>query len=169
MVGLSVSGSGTSEGRLISRKTVDLVSAVYIPVAILMICYALFTFEWRSKFMNKKQVIFVTALCAAALLPARPVVFVLLGTVLPVQCILSPGYWCGWQRYRWHEFLRCLSIPTLPEQFVDNKIVVLFCCCCCCRHQVGFFDDKVGPITLASIVFITLLAITVMAFIDVMS
>jgi uncharacterized membrane protein YidH (DUF202 family) len=89
MVGLSVSGSGTSEGRLISRKTVDLVSAVYIPVAILMICYALFTFEWRSKFMNKKQ--------------------------------------------------------------------------------VGFFDDKVGPITLASIVFITLLAITVMAFIDVMS
>jgi len=66
MVGLSVSGSGTSEGRLISRKTVDLVSAVYIPVAILMICYALFTFEWRSKFMNKKQVNFVTAMCAAA-------------------------------------------------------------------------------------------------------
>jgi hypothetical protein len=56
MVGLSMSASSTSEGRLISRKTVDLVSAVYVPVAILMICYALFTYEWRSKFMHRKQV-----------------------------------------------------------------------------------------------------------------
>lgn len=35
------------------------------------------------------------------------------------------------------------------------------------RPQVGFFDDKVGPITLAGITMITLIAITVMAFIDV--
>jgi hypothetical protein len=35
--------------------------------------------------------------------------------------------------------------------------------------QVGFFDDKVGPITLACIVMITLVAITIMAFIDVFS
>jgi hypothetical protein len=51
-----MSATSTSEGRLISRKTVDLVSAVYVPVAILMICYALFTYEWRSKFMHRKQV-----------------------------------------------------------------------------------------------------------------
>lgn len=56
MVGLSMSSAGSSEGRLISRKTVDLVSAVYVPVAIVMILYALFTYEWRSKFMHKKQV-----------------------------------------------------------------------------------------------------------------
>jgi hypothetical protein len=56
MVGLSMTAASTSEGRLISRKTVDLVSAVYVPVAILMICYALFTYEWRSKFMHRKQV-----------------------------------------------------------------------------------------------------------------
>jgi len=56
MVGLSMSDAGSSEGRLISRKTVDLVSAVYVPVAIVMILYALFTYEWRSKFMHKKQV-----------------------------------------------------------------------------------------------------------------
>lgn len=56
MIGLSVAGTGTSEGKLISKKTVDLVSAVYVPVAILMICYALFTYEWRSKFMHRKQV-----------------------------------------------------------------------------------------------------------------
>jgi hypothetical protein len=45
------------------------------------------------------------------------------------------------------------------------------CCCCCCCHflQVGFFDDKVGPITLACIVMVTLVAITIMAFIDVLS
>lgn len=35
--------------------------------------------------------------------------------------------------------------------------------------QVGFFDDKVGPITLAAIVMVTLVAITIMAFIDVFS
>lgn len=35
--------------------------------------------------------------------------------------------------------------------------------------QVGFFDDKVGPITLAAIVMVTLVAITIMAFIDVLS
>lgn len=56
MVGLSISAAGSSEGRLISRKTVDLVSAVYVPVAIIMILYALFTYEWRSRFMHKKQV-----------------------------------------------------------------------------------------------------------------
>lgn len=89
MVGLSISAAGSSEGRLISRKTVDLVSAVYVPVAIIMILYALFTYEWRSRFMHKKQ--------------------------------------------------------------------------------VGFFDDKVGPITLACIVMITLVAITIMAFIDVLA
>jgi hypothetical protein len=33
-----------------------LVSAVYVPVAIIMILYALFTYEWRSRFMHKKQV-----------------------------------------------------------------------------------------------------------------
>lgn len=37
----------------------------------------------------------------------------------------------------------------------------------CPALQVGFMDDKVGPITLASIVLVTLCAITVMAFIDV--
>lgn len=34
-------------------------------------------------------------------------------------------------------------------------------------HQVGFFDDQVGPLTLAGITLVTLLAITAMAFIDV--
>jgi hypothetical protein len=29
---------------------------VYVPVAIIMILYALFTYEWRSRFMHKKQV-----------------------------------------------------------------------------------------------------------------
>jgi hypothetical protein len=29
---------------------------VYVPVAILMVLYALLTYEWRAKFMHKKQV-----------------------------------------------------------------------------------------------------------------
>lgn len=89
MVGLTLTRSGGStEGRVISKRTVDMVSAVYVPLAILMVCYALFMYESRSTFMRKKQ--------------------------------------------------------------------------------VGFFDDKVGPITLASITLVTLAAITIMAFIDVM-
>jgi uncharacterized membrane protein YidH (DUF202 family) len=90
MVGISLSddgGGAAAPGRLISRRTVDLVSAVYTPVAILMICYALFTYTWRARFMQKKQ--------------------------------------------------------------------------------VGFFDDHVGPIALACIVLLTLVAVTVMALIDV--
>lgn len=43
------------------------------------------------------------------------------------------------------------------------------CCRCSAAVQVGFFDDKVGPITLACIVMVTLVAITIMAFIDVFS
>ncbi|KIY98487.1 vacuolar transport chaperone-like protein [Monoraphidium neglectum] len=87
MVGLTFSRSGGTEGRVISARTVDMVSAVYVPLAILMVAYALFMYNSRSSFMRKKQ--------------------------------------------------------------------------------VGFFDDTVGPITLAVITLITLVAITVMAFIDV--
>lgn len=56
MLGLTYSSADDTKGRLVSRKTVDMVTVVYVPVAILMICYALFTYEWRSKFMHKKQV-----------------------------------------------------------------------------------------------------------------
>lgn len=90
MVGLTFSrAGGSTEGRVISRRTVDLVSAVYVPLAIMMVTYALFMYQSRSAFMRKKQ--------------------------------------------------------------------------------VGFFDDKIGPITLAGITMVTLVAITVMAFIDVFS
>lgn len=90
MVGLTFSRSGGStEGRVISKRTVDMVSAVYVPLAIIMVVYAIFMYNSRSTFMRKKQ--------------------------------------------------------------------------------VGFFDDKIGPITLAGITLLTLLAITVMAFIDVFS
>jgi hypothetical protein len=51
-----------------------------------------------------------------------------------------------------------------PGGFAEIWICVLLS-----GMQVGFFDDKVGPITLASIVLVTLIAITIMAFIDVVS
>ncbi|GBF99732.1 vacuolar transport chaperone [Raphidocelis subcapitata] len=89
MVGLTFSRSGGTEGRVVSTTTVDMISAVYVPLAIMMVLYALFMFTSRSTFMRKKQ--------------------------------------------------------------------------------VGFFDDKVGPITLAGITLITLVAITLMAFIDVLA
>jgi uncharacterized membrane protein YidH (DUF202 family) len=87
MVGLTFSRPSGSQGRVISSRTVDLVSAVYVPLAILMVLYALFMFNSRSTFMRRKQ--------------------------------------------------------------------------------VGFFDDHVGPIALAGVTLLTLVAITLMAFIDV--
>lgn len=78
--------SSTGPHQLITGKTIDIISCVYTPVAILIILYALFTYEWRSRFMRKKH--------------------------------------------------------------------------------VGFFDDKVGPITLAVIVFLSLTIITILGFID---
>lgn len=90
MVGLTFARSGgAGEGRVISRRTVDMVSAVYVPLAILMVAYALFMYNSRSGFMRRKQ--------------------------------------------------------------------------------VGFFDDKVGPLTLAAATLVTLVAITAMAFIDALT
>ena len=45
-----------AEPQLISRKTIDIISCIYAPLSIVMMCYALFTFHWRSKFMRTKQV-----------------------------------------------------------------------------------------------------------------
>lgn len=88
MIGFSIGSDETDakHPRLISRRTVDTISCVYIPVSILVLIYALFTYQWRSTFMKKKQ--------------------------------------------------------------------------------IGFFDDRVGPVTLAVIVLISLITITIMAFVD---
>jgi hypothetical protein len=98
LVGLTITqgaGSGTggtgagSGGRVISERTVDLITAIYVPVAVIMVLYALFQYENRARFMMRKQ--------------------------------------------------------------------------------VGFFDDRVGPIALAGIVLVTLVLITVIAFVDVLT
>lgn len=82
-------GGAGSGGRVISARTVDMITALYVPVAVIMILYALFQYENRSRFMQRKQ--------------------------------------------------------------------------------VGFFDDRVGPVALAGIVLITLLLITAIAFVDVLT
>lgn len=45
-----------SSESLISRKTIDIISCIYAPLSILMMCYALFTYNWRTAFMRQKQV-----------------------------------------------------------------------------------------------------------------
>lgn len=45
-----------SSESLISRKTIDIISCIYAPLSILMMCYALFTYRWRTAFMRQKQV-----------------------------------------------------------------------------------------------------------------
>ncbi len=55
LVGFANSSEDTTE-HLISKRTIDIITCIYSPLAILMMCYALFTYEWRSKFMRTKQV-----------------------------------------------------------------------------------------------------------------
>jgi hypothetical protein len=48
--------AGDQQGQLISRRTIDVITCCYTPLAILIMLYALFTYEYRSKFLRKKQV-----------------------------------------------------------------------------------------------------------------
>lgn len=40
----------------IRKSTVELMTLLMLPISILMIGYALFTFYWRSEFIRKKQI-----------------------------------------------------------------------------------------------------------------
>lgn len=42
-------------GKVISSKTIDIITCIYAPLSILIMCYALFTYEWRVYFLKKKQ------------------------------------------------------------------------------------------------------------------
>lgn len=87
LVGMSVVNPDTgSTSQVISKRTVDIITCIYAPLSMIIMAYALFTYEWRSQFMKKKQ--------------------------------------------------------------------------------IGFFDDRVGPVTLCILVLITLLIITFIAIAD---
>ena len=45
-----------AQTQLISRRTIDVITCIYAPLSVLIMCYALFTFEWRRRFMRQKQV-----------------------------------------------------------------------------------------------------------------
>ena len=47
---------GTEQGKLISQTTIDIITCIYAPLSILIMVYALFTYEWRAWFLRKKQV-----------------------------------------------------------------------------------------------------------------
>ena len=58
LAGYSVqSANAVGAGRgPISKLTTDLISCILLPISILMVAYALFTFYWRSRCMERKQV-----------------------------------------------------------------------------------------------------------------
>lgn len=62
-VGTAIAGfavqddSGEPKHRVgISQGTVELITMLMLPIAIIMIAYALFIFYWRSEFIRKKQI-----------------------------------------------------------------------------------------------------------------
>ena len=40
----------------VTRRTSELITLLLLPLSILMVCYALFVYHFRSKFLRKKQV-----------------------------------------------------------------------------------------------------------------
>mmetsp|Transcript_8444 Transcript_8444/g.21119 ORF Transcript_8444/g.21119 Transcript_8444/m.21119 type:complete len:173 (-) Transcript_8444:570-1088(-) len=55
LVGFSNADATSEQEQLISRRTIDIITCVYTPIAMLIMGYALWTYEWRSSFMRKKQ------------------------------------------------------------------------------------------------------------------
>mmetsp|Transcript_39581 Transcript_39581/g.117755 ORF Transcript_39581/g.117755 Transcript_39581/m.117755 type:complete len:149 (-) Transcript_39581:414-860(-) len=70
------------ETKLISSWTIDVITCIYTPVAILMMCYALFTYEARSSFLRKKHMGFVDDRFGPTMLAALVLV-----TLITVFCI----------------------------------------------------------------------------------
>lgn len=60
LVGFNNSEATTEQEQLISKRTIDIITCIYTPIAMLIMGYGLFTFEWRSQFMRKKQVCTLT-------------------------------------------------------------------------------------------------------------
>jgi uncharacterized membrane protein YidH (DUF202 family) len=56
IAGFSVADADSKHKGGISQGTVELITLTLLPVSILMIAYALFTFYWRSEFIRRKQV-----------------------------------------------------------------------------------------------------------------
>ncbi len=56
LVGFNSPDATTPSERLISQRTIDVITCVYTPLAMLIMAYALFSYEFRNSFMKKKQV-----------------------------------------------------------------------------------------------------------------
>ncbi len=56
LVGFQASDPADQQGKLISQATIDIISCIYTPLSMLIMVYALFTYEWRAWFLRKKQV-----------------------------------------------------------------------------------------------------------------
>jgi len=60
-IGTAIAGFAVEDDKAITKhgiqkSTVELMALLMIPISILMIGYALFTFYWRSEFIRKKQI-----------------------------------------------------------------------------------------------------------------
>lgn len=56
LVGFNTGEEDGSPSQIISKRTIDIITIIYTPVSLFIMMYALFTYEWRRRFMHKKQV-----------------------------------------------------------------------------------------------------------------
>ena len=92
----SANAVGAGKGP-ISKLTTDLISCILLPISILMVAYALFTFYWRSRCMERKQVGALTVCMTQA--PRASASFAdkdqLHPAALTTFCLVSAGYVFG--------------------------------------------------------------------------
>jgi hypothetical protein len=56
LLGFNNPEAASDQEQLISRRTIDVITCVYTPIAMIIMAYGLWTYQVRSEFMRKKQV-----------------------------------------------------------------------------------------------------------------
>ena len=123
----------------VTKRTTQAIVLMLLPISIGMIAYALFTFFWRSRCMERKQVSFIACttsnlLLASAIFLAEPLTF-------------TPGQ----QNMLLGSRLRCWVINALTYSLL---------------LQMGFFNDVIGPVVLCALIVLSLATIMMMSIVD---
>lgn len=146
----------------ITPNTTNLITVLLLPVAILMIAYALATFYMRSVYLQKKQV------CAhGSLVPQNTLkCFITLrllhfiaARALLLQTTATPSTCCGHARWAGEGLKRNMNRAF---RFARMRVFP-------CAAQMGFYMDWIGPTVLCALVMVVLTTIMVVAFIDIFS
>lgn len=174
------------QGQLISRRTIDVITCCYAPLSVLILLYALFSYESRSRFLRKKQVGRRGAWACHACTHAHAHVMLCASPCGVCRALNQPPGRRGGLCWAWRAHALVLGragaamggtqhnsafFPVQRQDGADLVITSTHLCrgvriCAAVCTQMGFFDDKVGPIVVAVLVFTSLVLIFGIALVD---